>query len=258
MIEQCNDDNEPIHMTLQEVRQYLQTLYSSSSSSDYSNTIDNNKNHKIKKTPQQNQTTSTSKSTLANGLHNSRKTKKNTFVINIKNRSKLNNKTETNNNNNTTNQVIEKRKQSPSTASSTSSTSLALGCSGGSKSIFSSVNLKHTICNLFRFRTKLTTTVSTSEDKFTVDDSSSTEVIQKRALPPLPANNSKNETPASDSTVVIESADEELSMDFATNIEKVKNVSKKFSSRSGFFSMKPSNPYLREISISSPGISHFE
>lgn len=125
-------------MTLQEVRQFLHNLYSSASDSSGENRLP----------PQL--------------LHTSRKNKKNTFAINIKNRRS---KESVINNQVLNSENIDKSKKIQS------------------KSSFS-CTLKQTLCNLFKFRRP-----EQPPDTVIVLGVPHPPPFTKRALPPLPVNN---------------------------------------------------------------------
>lgn len=192
-------------MTLQEVRHYLQTLYSSSSdSSDYRERCYKPKTSLIVNAD--NKYSSETKNYVhkeVNHVTNSNgKVKKNTFLINIKNKKvkdscdnigKQINISQTN--------KTDKQKKTPA-------------------KLFS---FKQTLCNMFRFKRLLSTA---GQDKCDVSDVqrksnnyiSSTNLaeetqinISSRALPPLPLK--EEEEPI-----------EEQSLDFATSIQRVKDV----------------------------------
>ncbi|KAJ9584452.1 hypothetical protein L9F63_021206 [Diploptera punctata] len=254
---------EPIHMTLHEVRQYLQNLYSSSSdSSDNKSKVDvTTPKHQLKTGHNNNNYNNhrnnhrcivedmefSSKSVSGNvGTNNVRKNKKNTFVINIKNKKTkdncelVGNKEKLNTDKSEFSVDREKIKKSPS----------------GRHSF--STNLKQTLCNIFRIR-KLPSpdhhaasggksivtseggclgngTISTSENVDLLPQMSGKPPFLKRALPPLPATVSFMEPnehvdvdstslPSPDDGPVLDEEEmvEEPSMDFASSIEKVKD-----------------------------------
>ncbi|KAJ8924685.1 hypothetical protein NQ315_000836 [Exocentrus adspersus] len=192
---------EPIHMTLQEVRQYLQTLYSSSSDSSEPHDkfykpktaiiVTNNNKYPLNANSLVNREMSCVTST--------NRTKKNTFLINIKNK-----KVKDSSCDNFGKQINpsptkkeEKRKKTPAR-------------------LFS---FKQTLCNMFRFRRFLSPEqIKSNEDDMhnknlggnILDDTHNN--ISSRALPPLPL---KEETE--------DGIDEEQTLDFATNIQRVKD-----------------------------------
>ncbi|PSN40602.1 hypothetical protein C0J52_10370 [Blattella germanica] len=250
---------EPIHMTLHEVRQYLQNLYSSSSdSSDNKSkpdvtpkhqhkTNNNNNNHRNNHRCIVEEMEFSSKGVNANvGTNNVRKNKKNTFVINIKNKKAkdtcdlVSNKDKLHNEKSDFSVDREKIKKS----------------SSGRHSF--STNLKQTLCNIFRIRklpspdhhvasggkTIVTNgggcigngTISAGENVDIVHEVNGKAPFLKRALPPLPAtvtfsdanDNGEVDTsslPSPDDGAVLDEEEmaEEPSMDFASSIEKVKD-----------------------------------
>lgn len=206
---------EPIHMTLQEVRQYLQTLYSSSSDSSEHRNQDKQKlksnapekptsNYKYKETVSIQGGKIICTNDDNNTLSYRCKNKKNTFAITNKNNNKkskdsiceLNRKRNISNNNN-------EERRCPVRSFSSS--------------------LKQTLCNLFRFRRFVSG--SNSSSKYTSSKDSESAYggsinisedgrrgpLASRALPPLPSENRSSNQPKT--------------MDFATSIEKVKDVS---------------------------------
>ncbi|XP_072396378.1 uncharacterized protein [Diabrotica undecimpunctata] len=190
---------EPIHVTLQEIRQYLQTLYSSSSdSSDHKEKtlkpkanilVTNNNRYPV------NKNLVTDKDLNPITVPPSR-SKKNTLFINIKNKKV---KDSCNNIGKQINisptKKDEKRRKSPT-------------------KVFS---LKQMLCNMFRFKRFLTPdNVKDDESKklyaskgSVLDDVHNS--ISSRALPPLPNKEEGNEV------------DEEQILDFATSIQRVKD-----------------------------------
>lgn len=179
---------EPIHMTLQEVRQYLQTLYSSSSDSS---------EHKEKPRKIHDKSTIRRKNTTDKIIptNDEKNKKKNSFTVKKKSKevSELNRKRNISNNNN------EQEKRCPVRNFSSS--------------------LKQTLCNLFRIRRFVN---GSSSNKYTsnkdnesmyggsIHDENRKGPLASRALPPLPDD--KTNQP-------------KTSTDYATSIEKVKDVS---------------------------------
>lgn len=142
---------EPIHMTLQEVRQFLHNLYSSAS--------DSSGEHHVQECDRSTKQQS--------GLQPNRKNRKNTFAINIKNRkSKEQCETIENNKITDTEHVEKSKKTSPHGKNSFSNT------------------LKQTLCNLFRFRRS-----EPPPDTMLVLGVPCAPPFSKRALPPLPVSN---------------------------------------------------------------------
>lgn len=200
-------DGEPIHMTLQEVRHYLQTLYSSSSDSSVHKDKDlknkdaiivannnNNNNNNNNKYSMDNKIllSSNTKNTRYNSAHATSKFKKNTFLINIKN----------------------KRVKDPCEGINKEQISLSKS-NKPKKTTPRMSSLKQTLCNIFKFRRfmspdrKKTTEDAEYGENIVVVDKEARKPIINRALPPLP---SKTE-------------EEEQGLDFTTSIQKVKDVS---------------------------------
>lgn len=251
---------EPIHMTLHEVRQYLQNLYSSSSDSSdnkskidvatpkhqhktaYNNNNNNNNrnNHRCTVEDMEISSKSISGSIVTNSA---RKNKKNTFMINIKN----------------------KKSKDPCdvVAARDKDSSVKFEFSGDKEKVKKppsgrhsfSANLKQTLCNIFRIR-KLSSpdhhiaaggkpdiagccegngTISTNDGIDVLHPISGKAPFLRRALPPLPAtvklpdadlDSSPLPSPEEGPMLVDdEELGEEPSMDFASSIEKVKDVS---------------------------------
>lgn len=189
---------EPIHMTLHEVRQYLQTLYSSSSES--SDQQEKNLKPKPKmlvtnnnKYPFDNNNLVVNKYIRSDTV----RPKKNNFLIHLKNK-KVKDSCDTMSKQigAPLNPKEEKRKKSPT-------------------KLFS---FKQALCNLFRFRRFLSQEPVSGEivektyGSAVLDDCSNS--ICSRALPPLPHAN------------VPQMENDEHTLDFATSIQKVKDVSR--------------------------------
>jgi suppressor of cytokine signaling 7 len=227
---ECSTPREPIHMTLQEVRQYLQNLYSSSSDSS-----ERKMEPQLPSTPAPRSRPSSEPAMPAPPLppppisesNISKRPKRNTFITNIK--SKKPKDTDT--------RSIEDK---------------------GRKCNSFSASLKQTLCSLFRFRKMPSPehqnkAVQTKVIEEPPSPSSGLPCINqngcvhttetarppfsKRALPPLPASSPVLERDALHDEVPLLEEDnnttmaaitepvEELSMDFASSIEKVKDVS---------------------------------
>ncbi|KAK7870461.1 hypothetical protein R5R35_000739 [Gryllus longicercus] len=227
---------EPVHMTLHEVRQYLQNLYSSSSDS-----IDNKSKtdavpsvsaHKPGRSTHSGTSESAVKSsgsavTVVN--NNVRKHKKNTFVINIKNK---------------------KAKELCDVLPQKDNSEKDKVKKSTGRHSFSS-NLKQTLCSIFRIRKPLSPDHHSAPVSVSCTVVASPEVecqapkapFLMRALPPLPAKAveqlggseeqtspepvapmpSPEEGPSGNFESEGDLAGEELSMDFAASIEKVKD-----------------------------------
>lgn len=198
---------EPIHMTLHEVRQYLQTLYSSSSdSSDHKekitvrNSETNFTNNNTKYLEDTNTVLSSKQVHNTNVASNRGKTKKNSFFINIKNK---------------------KIKDSCDTISGHQINMPPTNNKGKeNKNNTRFFSLKQTLCSMFRFRRLVSPEHSTKDankrdvvDSGKGGESDTHNTLVHRALPPLPPKNP-----------VVEAAEEQGS-DFATSIHKVKDVS---------------------------------
>lgn len=169
---------EPVHMTLHEVRQFLHNLYSSANESSTEHLGDLNK-----RTPPV--------------VQSSRKYKKNTFSINIKNR-----RSKEQCSTNETNKVahgehVQKSKKTSSQG----------------KSGFA-YTLKQTLCNLFRFRK-----TEPPPDTMIVLGVPRAPPFTKRALPPLPIT----KQPTDGEHFALAEETEENNVDFASSIEKVKD-----------------------------------
>ncbi|KAJ8966227.1 hypothetical protein NQ317_001359 [Molorchus minor] len=193
---------EPIHMTLQEVRQYLQTLYSSSSDSSEpreqiykpKTTVLVTNNNKY---PSNSNNLGVNKevSCIANTVVRSRK---NTFLINIKNK-----KVKDSCDNNIGKQI----NVSPTKKEEKRKKTLA------------KFSFKQTLCNMFRFKRFLSPEhVKSAEEEGKNNYSSNSNIvddvhnninISSRALPPLPTRKTEE--------------DEEQTLDFATSIQRVKD-----------------------------------
>ncbi|KAI4470315.1 phosphatidylinositol 3-kinase regulatory subunit [Holotrichia oblita] len=185
-----NHETEPIHMTLQEVRQYLQTLYSSSSdSSDQKDQCI--KPHNTLIITNNNQYTTNVKTNNSNTSNGVLKCKKN-VLFNMKNK-KVKDSCDT----------IPKpqiKLVSPNKQTKRKKTQTKMS------------SFKQTFCNIFRFRrivspeAKRDISISGNCD---ILDSDVNKNITHRALPPLPS--SKN------------NYKEEIPVDFATSIRRVKD-----------------------------------
>lgn len=192
--------NEPIHMTLQEVRNYLQTLYSSSSESsdareDPYKKKQNGKNGVIVVNNKYNNNNYHSRSISCIGNnHILSRPKKSTFLINIKN-----------------------KKVKDSCDNSKALTISPVKKEEKKKKIF---NFRQALCNIFRFRRFLSVeekSVKTEcgKDKLHYEIGPNLEDLRSslscRALPPLP----KKEDEVS--------CNVEQALDFATSIQRVKD-----------------------------------
>lgn len=181
-------------MTLQEVRQYLQTLYSSSSESS-------DPQEKLCK-PKSVLVTNNNKYSFTNSNINVNKdvtnsnvrSKKNTFLINIKNKKVKDSCDNMSKQINDLASPKDDKRKKPSPAKR--------------------ISFKQALCNLFRFKRLLSPEpikADAHDNSVNLEDAHNN--ISNRALPPLP-------TPEEDRDVV-----EEQTLDFATSIQRVKDVS---------------------------------
>lgn len=198
-------DSDSLHMTLREMRKYLHTLYSSSSDSERNTVSRKNNTNKLEQAKH-------TKDLNGNGK-----------VIS-KEAPESNNKTETNNNTKKSSKhplVISKSKKHKDLAADlieSEKTDKNKGSGSSQKSKVSpvrilSINLKQSFCNLFRWRRQ------TSVEEVEVETAGAAPTLVRRALPPLP------QTPP---PAARRAADEEPVTDFATSIQKVKDVSSTF------------------------------
>lgn len=259
---------EPIHMTLQEVRQYLQTLYSSSSdssdqqkeklykpksvaSTNYSNNNNNNNNYKyshrtlmssplpnniiIGKEPASNKnptSTTINSFNTNNNMNNNNRVKKNTFLINIKNK-KVKDSCDTTTtavggNKQLTNKSKDESKLSRAAAATLTGSNNNNYNNKAPTKLFS---FKQALCNMFRFKRILSPEHVKADihDKYGSSDTLNEVLlhsnnISSRALPPLPKKFDKNEVAAEEAVNGdgVEGA-EEQALDFATSIQRVKD-----------------------------------
>ncbi|KAL1518002.1 hypothetical protein ABEB36_001692 [Hypothenemus hampei] len=182
---------EPIHMTLQEVRTYLQTLYSSSSDSSESKEkkdgnslfVCHNNNNIVHKYQ--------SKGARINQII-SRPKKSTTFLINIKNKKVKDSSCDDSHRRHLTISPVKKDPKK--------------------RKIFS---FKQTLCNIFRFRRFLSlddkaTRDTTNNSQFNEsNDEDMKTSLSARALPPLPKKENEK--------------DDGKALDFATSIQRVKD-----------------------------------
>lgn len=196
----AGSSTEPIHMSLQEVRQYLQTFYSSSSdSADYKERNDKNKEPIFvtnnNKYPTEANIVLTPK-TMKNAGVNRTKTKKNPFFINLKNK---------------------KIKDSCDNLSKQRISVEQNNRESEQKKSVKSFSLKQALCSMFKFRRFMSSESGGKEcyrGKYGYAEGLQTQnTVTKRALPPLPFKETES--------VVVE----EPGLDFATSIHKVKDVS---------------------------------
>ncbi|KAF4520407.1 hypothetical protein B566_EDAN003975 [Ephemera danica] len=232
---ECSTPREPIHMTLQEVRQYLQNLYSSSSdSSERKTEQQQQQQHPLQSSPTPRSRPSSEPAMPAPPppcavvSNFSKRPKRNTFITNMKHKK-------------------------PKDVDSKSNEDKGRKCNSFSAS------LKQTLCSLFRFRklpspehqTKAVQTKVIEEPPSPsnglpcpnrngfangcMHTEAARPPFSRRALPPLPASSPVplTDVPPSlgeevpllgdDGNAGLTEPVEELSMDFASSIEKVKD-----------------------------------
>ncbi|KAF5279090.1 hypothetical protein FQA39_LY05768 [Lamprigera yunnana] len=180
-------DMEPVHMTLQQVRQYLQTLYSSSSESSIHIDKEGGKKNSLvtNNNKYDNKIFLTCNGKNGRYSNSTPKLKKNAFLMNLKNK-RVKDSCE----------LITKEQISISKVSNKSKkTSARIS------------TLKQTLCNIFRFK-KLASDTKKPDDyvENVVDNQESIKPITNRALPPLPYK-----------------AEDEQGLHFSTSIQKVKD-----------------------------------
>lgn len=214
-----DSDTDSLHLTLREMRKYLHTLYSSSSDSECRATI-NKKNNPIVSNvgihakhlgkdassavflKESNEITKTVETN-----NNHRKANKNSFGMNVKNKKHKENIPK---------DVIELEKNDKVVKKSVTNQNQK---SKMSPVRILSINLKQSFCNLFRWRRQPVAENVADVEKVGERADESPPAAVRRALPPLPApahvHQAARRPPADDDTV----------MDFATSIQKVKDVS---------------------------------
>lgn len=210
-----DSDTDSLHLTLREMRKYLHTLYSSSSDSECRNTINKDKNTIIAtvgihaRHPSKEAGTAVlltesnelSKSVETNNNH--KKSYKNSFSMNAKNKKHKDNK-----------DIIEIDKNDK-VVKKTSSQNHKVKMSPVR---ILSINLKQSFCNLFRWRRHPVVECSGEVEQIGGSKEGSPPAAVRRALPPLPQS--------PNTSFARRSANEEDTiMDFATSIQKVKDVS---------------------------------
>lgn len=189
----ANVDVEPVHMTLQQVRRYLQTLYSSSSDSSIHIDKENrNKNLLVTNNNKYSDNKILISCNGKNGRYNtssSPKFKKNAFLMNIKN----------------------KRVKDSCDLISKDQISVSKANNKSKKPSARMSTLKQTLCNIFRFKkivpndTKKPDGDNYVENVVSIQENS--KPITNRALPPLP----------------FKAIGDEQGLDFSTSIQKVKD-----------------------------------
>lgn len=202
-----DSDTDSLHLTLREMRKYLHTLYSSSSDSECRNTMNKKSNTIITNV----------------GIHMRHGNKDTGTAVFLKESNEISRTVETNNNNKkankntlTMNSKSKKHKENiPKDCSMIEENKDKKG-SHGSKVKMSpvrmlSMNLKQSFCNLFRWRKS---SDSDSVERVGRDPPAAV----RRALPPLP------QSPHQSNSRRIAN-EEDTIMDFATSIQRVKDVS---------------------------------
>lgn len=164
-----NGPAEPLHMTLQEVHSYLQTLYSSSSDSSV---------HTSKVVKKRESAIVTDNNVVNSNALPSQKIKKNTFLINVRN------------------------KHVKDTDNISKEQSSAVKCNKTKKSVRIS-SLKQTLCNIFRFRRFISPEKKKNNEEALMDKENY-KPITNRALPPVPAKKQDVEEQGVDFTTSIQ------------------------------------------------------
>lgn len=188
-------DVEPVQMTLQQVRHYLQTLYSSSSDSSLHLDKDNRSKNSLVVTNNNKYSDNNiiiscnGKNERYNSNNSSPKFKKSAFLINLRNKRVKDSCDLMNKEQISLNKTNNKTKKSPRMST-----------------------LKQTLCNIFRFKKIVSpnTKKQIDSDNYVENvlaDQESHRTITNRALPPLPYNSNEGEQ----------------GMDFPTSIQKVKD-----------------------------------
>lgn len=205
-----DSDTDSLHLTLREMRKYLHTLYSSSSDSECRNTINKKGNTIVTNV----------------GIHMRHSNKETNTAVYLKESTDISRSVETNNNHkkankNTLSMSTKTKKHKEATPKEISvveeSKEKGKKTSQGGKVKMSpvrilSMNLKQSFCNLFRWRRS-----SDSESVERVGRESPPAAV-RRALPPLPQSPHPSNSRRS-------ANEEDTIMDFATSIQKVKDVS---------------------------------
>lgn len=213
-----DSDTDSLHLTLREMRKYLHTLYSSSSDSECRATI-NRKNNPIvnsvgihakhlgKETSSAvflKESNDISRTVETNNNH--RKANKNSFGMNVKNKKHKENIPK---------EVIELDKSEKAVKKSISGQNQKVKMSPVR---ILSINLKQSFCNLFRWRRQPVAENASDVEKVGDSKEDSPPAAVRRALPPLP------QTPHVHAGPRRPNNEEDTVMDFATSIQKVKDV----------------------------------
>lgn len=214
-----DSDTDSLHLTLREMRKYLHTLYSSSSDSEYRPTI-NKKNNPIvgnvgihakhmgkdaSSTVFLKESNEITKTVETNNNH--RKANKNSFGMNAKNKKHKENIPK---------DVIEIDKNDKVVKKSITSQNQKTKMSPVR---ILSINLKQSFCNLFRWRRQPATDSAADVERVSESKEESPPAAVRRALPPLPP------PPLARPSARRPTNEEDTVMDFATSIQKVKDVS---------------------------------
>lgn len=212
-----DSDTDSLHLTLREMRKYLHTLYSSSSDSECRNTV-NKKNNTI---------------ISSVGIHTRQTTKDANTTVFLKENNEMPKSVETNNNHKKSNKnsfgmnaknkkhkenipkdiiEIDKNEKAVKKVASNQNQKAKI-----SPVRILSINLRQSFCNLFRWHNLFRRSDSTAEgEKLHGNKESSPPAAVRRALPPLPQTPQTSRRPTNEDDAV---------MDFATSIQKVKDVS---------------------------------
>lgn len=217
-----DSDTDSLHLTLREMRKYLHTLYSSSSDSECRTTI-NKKNNPLvssvgihaKHTGKDASSTvflkeSNEMTRTVETNNNHRKANKKSFGMNAKNKKHKENIPK---------DVIELEKNDKVVKKSITNQNQKAKMSPVR---ILSINLKQSFCNLFRWRRHPVVETATDVEKVSETKEESPPAAVRRALPPLP------QQPPVHQGARRPANDEETVMDFATSIQKVKDVSHYF------------------------------
>lgn len=203
-----DSDTDSLHLTLREMRKYLHTLYSSSSDSECRNTINKKGNTIVTNV----------------GIHMRHNNKDSSTAVFLKESNDISRTVETNNNHKKANKNTlsintknKKHKENIPKECTAMEESKGKKASQGAKVKMSpvrilSMNLKQSFCNLFRWRR------SSDSDSVERVGRESPPPAVRRALPPLPQSPHPSNSRRS-------ANEEDTIMDFATSIQKVKDVS---------------------------------
>jgi suppressor of cytokine signaling 6/7 len=215
-VKKSDSDTDSLQLTLREMRKYLHTLYSSSSDSECRNTVNKKNNTVITSvgihTRHCNRETTTSvllkeSNELSKAIetnNNHKKSSKNSFGMNAKNKKHKENIPK---------DIIEVDNNDKSVKKSNHSQKTKMN-----PVRILSINLKQSFCNLFRWRRQPVVDNTAEVERVTENKESSPPPAVRRALPPLPQTpHTSRKTTTEDDPV----------MDFATSLQKVKDVSMK-------------------------------